>query len=63
MLIEVLETTDHRFIGMRYPLPNIGDKLVFEEYNWDIVDIINHNDGTYTIVDPNYVALVREIKE
>lgn len=63
MLIEVLDTTGHAFEGLRFPLPEKGTKLVFGDYDWDIIDVIDNGDGTYTLVDPNFVALVKEIKE
>lgn len=62
MLIEVLETTGHMFEGLRFILPTIGSKLVLGDYAWDVIDIIDHGDGTYTMVDPNFIALVREVK-
>lgn len=63
MLIEVLETTGHHFEGLRFNLPVKGAKLILGECSWDVIDIIDHGDSTYTLVDPNFVALVREVKE
>lgn len=50
------------FEGLRFILPTIGSKLVLGDYDWDVIDIIDHGDGTYTMVDPNFIALVREVK-
>jgi hypothetical protein len=63
MLIEVLETTGHMFEGMRFPLPEKGSKLVLGEYDWDVIDVIDQGNGIYTLVDPNFIALVKEVKE
>jgi hypothetical protein len=63
MLIEVLETTGHVFEGIRFDMPSIGDKLVLGDCSWDVVDIVDNRDGTFTLVDPNFIAIVREVKE
>lgn len=63
MLIEVLNTTGHQFEGLRFNLPVKGSKLVLGEYNWDVINVIDNGDGTYTLVEPNFIALVREVKE
>ena len=62
MLIEVLETTGHMFEGMRFELPPVGTKLVLGEYSWDLIDIVDQGNGIYTLVDPNFIAIVKEVK-
>lgn len=61
MLIEVLETTGHAFEGIRFQMPKIGDKLVLGDYDWDVIDILDNKDGTYTLVDPNFIAIVKYV--
>lgn len=63
MLIRVVETTDDQYLGLIFPLPEVGVTLKLGDVEWDVEGVnYDSNLGLWKIWNYNYYALVEEYK-